>query len=320
MSRVIVGACLLVFGIGLSGAQSAPQDLKVDTLDLVVRDAGRSRTIPVLIYLPTDKKPAPVVLFSHGLGGDRTGSAYWGQHLARHGYLGVFLQHPGSDDRVWRDVPLVRRMAALRGAATAEQFLHRTADVRMVLDTLTTWQADPAHPLGGRLAMDRVAMSGHSFGAVTTQAVSGQSAAVQGRRLVDPRIKAAIIMSPSVPAAGTPEHAFGGVTIPWLLMTGTRDTSAIGDATVQSRLGVFPALPPGGKYELVLFEGQHSAFTGRDLPGDRLERNPNHHRAITAIGTAFLDAWLRKDSVARAWLDGDGPRSVLEPRDSWKKK
>jgi len=316
MKSAVAGLLIAVLG-WTSGLQDSKTPV---SLDLVVRDAARARNIPVLIYLPSDTKPAPVVLFSHGLGGNRTGSAYFGQHLAKSGYVGVFLQHPGSDDSVWRDVPLLRRMAALRAAANAEQFLQRTADVRAVLDTLTKWQADPAHQLRGRLDLDRVAMSGHSFGAVTTQAVSGQSAAVQGKRLTDPRIKAAIIMSPSLPATGTPENAFGSVTIPWLLMTGTRDEAAIGDATAQSRRGVFPALPPGGKYELVLFDEQHSAFTDRDLPGDRVGRNPKHHGAINAIATAFLDAWLRKDPVARAWLDGDGPRSVLDPRDTWKKK
>jgi predicted dienelactone hydrolase len=317
--RVVLGVCLALLGASLLYAQSTPA-AEITTLDLVVRDEARSRNIPVLIYLPVATAPAPVVLFSHGLGGDRTGSAYFGRHLATSGYVGVFLQHPGSDDRVWREVPALRRMAALRGAATPEQFLHRTADVRVVLDTLTTWQRAASHPLRGRLDMDRIAMSGHSFGAVSTQAVSGQFGAGQGRRLTDARIKAAIIMSPSLPATGTPEQAFGRVTIPWLLMTGTRDEAAIGDATVESRLGVFPALPTGGKYELVLFDGQHSAFTDRDLPGDRIERNPNHHRAISRISTAFLDAWLKKDAAARAWLDGDGPRTVLEPRDRWQKK
>jgi len=56
------------------------------------------------------------------------------------------------------------------------------------------------------------------------------------------------------------------------------------------------------------------------LPGDKEARNPNHHRAILALSTAFWDAYLRGDAAARAWLDGDGPRSVLEPKDRWQKK
>jgi hypothetical protein len=83
---------------------------------------------------------------------------------------------------------------------------------------------------------------------------------------------------------------------------------------------VYPALPPGGKYELVLEGAEHSAFSDRALPGDRERRNPDHHRAILALSTAFLDAWLRDDGASRKWLDGDGPRSVLEKGDRWQRK
>jgi hypothetical protein len=103
-------------------------------------------------------------------------------------------------------------------------------------------------------------------------------------------------------------------------MTGTRDASPIGNASAASRLEVFQALPPSSKYELVLDDAEHSAFTDRSLPGDRGPRNPAHHQAILAISTAFWDAYLRQDSAARAWLDGSGPRTVLEPRDNWTMK
>ena len=76
----------------------------------------------------------------------------------------------------------------------------------------------------------------------------------------------------------------------------------------------------GGKYELVLYGAEHSAFTDRELPGDSLERNPNHHRVILALSTAFWDAWLRGNNDARAWLDGAGPYSVMEIQDRWQRK
>lgn len=285
--------------------------------DLVVSDEARGRNIPVLVYMPSGSTAAPVVLFSHGLGGSRTGSAYLGRHWAARGYVAVFLQHPGSDESVWRDVPQAKRMAALQRAANAQNFLLRVQDVKATLDELTRWNADNTHAWHGRLDLQRVGMSGHSFGAVTTQAVSGQGGIGPVNRLTDTRIKAAVVMSPSVPANVSPAAAFGKVSLPWLLMTGTRDQSVIGNTTVESRLRVFPALPPGGKYELVLFDGLHSAFTESDLPGDRGARNPNHHKAILAISTAFWDAWLRADPEARVWLDGAGPRKVLESRDRW---
>jgi hypothetical protein len=71
------------------------------------------------------------------------------------------------------------------------------------------------------------------------------------------------------------------------------------------------------RYELVLEGGEHSAFTERALPGERGKRNPNHHRAILAISTAFWDTHLCSDAAAREWLHGRGPRSVLEEKDRW---
>jgi hypothetical protein len=103
-------------------------------------------------------------------------------------------------------------------------------------------------------------------------------------------------------------------------MTGTKDTSAIGSQSVESRLAVFPALPEGRAYEVVLHDAEHSAFTDRGLPGDREPRNPNHHRVILALSTAFWDAYLRGDADARSWLDGDGPRTLLEANDRWQRK
>jgi hypothetical protein len=129
-----------------------------------------------------------------------------------------------------------------------------------------------------------------------------------------------VLFSPSSPRQGSPQQAFGGISMPWLLMTGTEDVAQIGGIDLASRLAVFPALPPGGKYELVLYGATHSAFSDQPLRGSSSGRNPNHHRAILALSTAFWDAYLRGDARARAWLDGAGPSQVLESRDRWQKK
>lgn len=290
------------------------------TLDLVVKDSGRSRQIPLRVYLPASTAPAPVLLFSHGLGGSRENNGYLGKHWAGRGYVAFFLQHPGSDEAVWRDPPASERMKDLRKAASLESFLERVGDVPEVLDQLGRWNGDPASPLHGRLDLAHVGMSGHSFGAITTQAVAGEKFRRVGRRFTDPRIDAALAMSPSQPRRGSAAEAFGEVRIPWLVMTGTEDVAKIGHQDVASRMAVFPALPPGGKYELVLDGAEHSAFNETGLPGDRRARNPNHHRVILALSTAFWDAWLKSDAVARAWLDGAGPAGVLEKGDRWRKK
>jgi hypothetical protein len=70
----------------------------------------------------------------------------------------------------------------------------------------------------------------------------------------------------------------------------------------------------------VLDRGEHSAFSDRALPGDKEKRNPNHHRVILALSTAFWDTWLRGDPAAKLWLDGVGAKSVLEKGDLWQRK
>lgn len=318
-------ACLA--GVALSRATSTydplevPRNARVVTLDLPVRDSVRHREIPVRIYLPPGTASVPVILFSHGLGGSREGSTYLGHHWAARGYLVVYLQHPGSDAAVWQDLPAAARLAALTRAANLENFVLRVQDVRAVLDQLEAWNRQPGHPLSGRLDLKHIGMSGHSFGAVTTEAVSGERFLLSGQRYTDPRIRAAIAFSPSAPREGLdPAAAFGSVTIPWMLMTGTRDVSPIGETDAASRLLVFPALPAGGKYQVVLDGAEHSAFTDGALPADQGRRNPNHHRVILALSTAFWDSWLRGDAAARRWLDGDGPRSVMETKDGWERK
>jgi predicted dienelactone hydrolase len=322
----IVSAVLVLAPfVGAAGPGEAYDPLALaagppEQADLVVLDASRQREIPLRVYSPRGESRSPVVLFSHGLGGSREGSAYLGRHWAARGYVAVFLQHPGSDASVWQDVPAGRRRGAMEGAASGRNFLLRVKDVPAVLDQLDRWNAEKGHPLAGRLDLGRVGMAGHSFGAMTTQAVSGQ-AFPGGRSFADPRIRAAVVMSPSAPRrGGDPATAFGRVAVPWLLMTGTKDVAPIGGISLESRLAVFPALPPGGKYELVLDGAEHSAFTDRGLPGDSTPRNPNHHRAILALSTAFWDAHLRGDEAARRWLDGEGPRSVLEAGDRWQRK
>lgn len=297
-----------------------PTDKLPPPVDLSVHDTARKRDIPVRIFLPISTKPAPVVLFSHGLGGSREGSPFLGEQWAARGYAVVYLQHAGSDSAVWKDVTPAERMVALKSAASLPNYLARVKDVPAVLDQLAAWNKETGHALAGRLDLEHVGMSGHSFGAMTTQSVSGESIGGMGTRFTDPRIHAAIAFSPDIPSKGDPKAAFATVSIPWMLMTGTKDVSVVSKATVESREAVFPALPPGDKYEVVLENAEHSAFTDRPLPGDQQPRNPNHHRVILALSTAFWDAYLKGDADAKAWLNSDGPRQVMESGDRWQRK
>lgn len=289
-------------------------------LDLTVDDVHRQRQLPIRVYLPADTHPAAVVLFSHGLGGSCKNNPYLGNHWAKRGYVAVFVQHPGSDISVWKDVSLKDRLAAMNKAANAQNYLLRVEDIPAVLDQLEIWNAEEGHKLFGRLDMKYIGMSGHSFGAVTTQAVSG-AANRRGKQLfTDARIDAAVAFSPSTPKGTDAKTAFAKVSIPWMLMTGTKDLSVIGDADMTSRLAVFEALPPKDKYEVVLYNAEHSAFGDRALPGDNETRNPNHHKVILALSTAFWDTYLKHDAASKEWLNSPAPKSIMEEKDRWQTK
>ena len=151
-------------------------------IDLIVKDDARSREIPIRVYLPEETSAAPVVLFSHGLGGSRENNPYLGNHWAARGYVAVFITHPGSDDSVWRGKPFAQRLLAMKQAANLENFLLRVKDVPAVIDQLERWNKADGNELEGRMDLEHIGMCGHSFGAVTTQAVSGQRYSTRMRR------------------------------------------------------------------------------------------------------------------------------------------
>jgi len=280
-------------------------------------DESRERTVPVKVYLGPGDGARPVVLFSHGLGGSREGVAYLGEYWAANGYVAVFLQHPGSDEDVWKDVAPRERMAAMKEAASLKNAIARIADVSFVLDELERWNETEGHELRGRLDLDRVGMSGHSFGARTTQIVMGRRMP-RGRSFAEPRLDAFLPFSPSV-GRGDAGEAFGHIEAPVLCVTGTEDDSPLDPSTTpESRREVYAALPAGDKYELVFDGGTHFDFSDHEVRG-RGERSPRIHPAVQAISTRFWDAYLKGDEAAKQWLQSKRPRedAPLAEGDVW---
>ncbi len=291
-------------------------DTKIESKTFEVKDAKRGRTLPIRVYLPASEKPAPVVIFSHGLGGSRDNNPYLGNHWAKRGYAVVFVQHPGSDESVWKDTPAADRIGELRKAASLDAYMDRTKDIPAVIDALTAWNAEKDHALKGRLDLEHLGMSGHSFGAQTTQAMAGQTAARGRLSFGEKRIDAAVMMSPSPPSMSDPAEAFASIKIPCLLMTGTEDDSPIGNTTPADRLKVFPNIANAPAWEVVFDKGNHMTFGERPLAGEAVG-DPRYHKAILALTTAFWDAELKGDSAAKSWLNGAGARSVLKTEDKW---
>lgn len=292
---------------------------KVSTLKGVWQDDRRDRDVPWLIRYPVNAEgPRPVMVFSHGLGGSREGLARMSEFLASHGYVVVHVQHKGSDVSIWKgvrpDPATADRGAMLRLASDPEVLLNRFADIPFALKQLEAMSE--AGDLAGRIDMGRVAMSGHSFGAVTTQAVSGQVYPGGSSMPVD-GFRAFIAMSPSGDRDGNDKAAFANVSQPFLMMTGTEDGFALNPSveSAEDRLRPYHALPDGLPAVLVNLEGgDHFVFSGSILAKGPRPKDPRHHEIVDAAVLAFLDAYLLDDPAAREWLVSGLP--VLAGKDA----
>jgi len=307
MKHKILAVWLLFLGLSpaMFAATNAVEIFRADWLD-----AARNRTVPVKIYLPKPAaKPAPVIIFSHGLGGSCEGYGYLGEYWAGHGYVSVHVQHPGSDSAVWLDSIDGGPMAAMRrSVGNLQNAIDRPRDVSFAIDRLTALNRDPSSPLHGRLDLARIGVAGHSFGAFTTLAIAGQTFPASGKvnSFADPRVKAALPMSASVPALKSRlDETYAPIRIPCLHMTGTEDDSPLGETKAGQRRVPFDHCKNSDQYLLTLRDADHMTFAGLGgtvLGGDNDER---FQKLICRCSLAFWDAYLRSDAKAKAWLTND---------------
>jgi predicted dienelactone hydrolase len=283
----------------------------VHTIDQQWRDTARERDLPVRIHLPAGGGRSPVILFSHGLGGSRAGGQRWGQAWAADGFISVHLQHPGSDESLWKDRNAVAGFANLKRAMNAANGLLRAGDVRFALDEIARRKA-AGMPEFANADTGRIGMSGHSFGARTTITVVSQ--------LADPRIRAAIAFSPVGEAdEAANRQRSGRIAIPFLNLTGTEDRVPIlNDVAPEERRVPFRYMPGPDKYLLVLNGADHMVFNGDPDARRWSDANRNVHAPLIERATAtFWRAYLRDDARARRELGGGAMAAAVGANGEW---
>ena len=325
---VLIG--LAGFHVPLSAAQtSAAVEYKKVAGTFVVEiarydwsDTKRDRKVPVKIYYPKGPGPFPIIIFSHGLGGSREGYEYLGQHWASYGYVSVHLQHIGSDRAVWEGVQPAEIMQKMRDAAmNLDNAANRPKDVSFAIDQLEKMNREDSN-FKGRLDLTRIGVGGHSFGAFTALAIAGQT--FGGERgnvsFVDPRVKAVIAMSaPVTPNQARVESAFDRVKVPCFHMTGTRDSSPIGETRPEDRRIPFDRCHTSDQYLVIFKDGDHMVFSGRGgMRGG--EKDALYQSYIRVSSVAFWDAYLKEDAKAKKWLTGNGFQATLGSDGTFEKK
>lgn len=236
--------------------------------DLDWLDESRERPVPVRLYKPITSSPAapaPLIVFSHGIGGSRLGYSYLGSYWASHGLASLHVQHVGSDRSIWFGNPF-NLISRLQEAAQEQEALARVFDLRFALTQML------GNPLGQAINPHQIIAAGHSYGANTTLLTSGarvyQNAIPIDLR--DPRIKAAILISaPRFYGQNAVDSILQPVRLPTLHITATEDNIQIPGyfSGYPDRLAIFEAIGSERKALAVFEGGSHSMFTDRTRSG-----------------------------------------------------
>jgi dienelactone hydrolase len=217
-ARALAGCALaaVVCAIGTSASPSVARAaapgapaFRVHTFRFVDRSRtirlpdGRSvpRPLDTVVRTPSPPGPHPLIVFGHGFA--LAPSTYRGllDAWARAGYVVAAPVFPLTN-------------AGAPGGPDESDLVNQPRDVSVVVSSLLALSARPGGVLAGSIDASRIAVAGHSDGAVTALAVA------YDRRFRDTRVRAAIVLSGATPSGMGPFPRRGP---PLLAVQGTAD-------------------------------------------------------------------------------------------------
>ncbi len=193
--------------------------------------------------------PYPLVVYSHGSGGLRYIHSRYTETIASHGYVVAAPDHTGNTA-----VDLILQSTA-DPMVTA---LNRPDDVRAVIDELANPASAVAGGLDGHVDLERVAVTGHSFGGFTSYAVVGGYENPAGATEPDDRVDAVITLAPAASAEWLTDPMLEAVDVPSLVFGATDDTSTPIDPNVTRPWALTTGRP---SYRVDLVSAEHQTFT-----------------------------------------------------------
>jgi dienelactone hydrolase len=263
------------------------------------------------IVYPAERGRFPLVVLSQGARSSPAMYARLAQHWAARGYVVLQPIPPelapiGSDPRA----PASRRLPASVDA--------RIAEIAHTLGGLDQIEAR-VRPLRGRLDREHVALVGHSIGGLAALLAAGPKLAYAADGApAETRVAgvdAVVLIGDPSRTGIVPPDAWRTLPQPALLATGSADQ---GEAPPGSRPGAVFALGqaagPAARHELDV-RGMDVCLGGvlcRAPPGTTADLAALG--AIAESSAAFLDAYLRSDAEAAAWLRRDDPAGMANGR------
>jgi predicted dienelactone hydrolase len=313
----------------LAGApiESKEGALAVETSDdLSVKDAVRNKDLSYKVYYPKTGGPYPVILFSHGFGGNKDAFSPISKHWASHGYVVIHPTHAdglgrqkverkssGDDKTAARG----RFSGLMSGLNDPEKINDRVADLVLLLDNLDNLPKT-VPGLTGKIDSTCVGVAGHSFGAYTTMLIGGVTAdlgAEKGKSFYDKRVKCILpISGQGTGQQGLTSKSWEALKLPMMTITGTRD-QGVGGQGVDWKKEPFNYSPAGDKYLVVIEGANHLSFGG----GLGL-RTTDITDVVKLCSTVYWNAYLKKLEVAKKYLQPDALVKDSDSKCTFEKK
>lgn len=263
------------------------------------------RDLSFRIVGPTKGGPYPLLVISHGMYGSETGLDPLVQYWASAGY--VIIQPTHDDSLRYADAETRRKAlsGSLDNIGSAPQ---RPKDIKLIIDSLDQI-AKLAPALANRIDRTKLGMGGHSFGAWTTQMISGMSVRGQAPNK-DDRFQAFLVISPQGMGPGINEDSYKTMKGPMMMITGDKDAGrGSGDPKVYRR-HAFDHAAPGDKSLVWLKDAAHN-FGGINGQMARMlnpsimgGQNDLHVRQVQSASLAFWDATMKNSQEAKSYLAG----------------
>lgn len=230
--------------------------------------AGRTLLTDLLYPAAPAVGPFPLVVFAHGYGQSVATYTELLRSVASGGYIVAAPEFPLTS-------------TAIPGPPVRIDVLNQPADMSFLIGAVEQASAGPG-PISGRVAPGKIAVMGHSDGAVTAAAVAYNSCCA------DPRVGAAIILSGAESDfRGT---WFGGASPPLLAVHGDADT-----------------VNPLPSSERLYSSSNTDSFLVTVTGGTHLEPFTNDpvRSLVGRVVVDFLDTELRREPAALSRLRTD---------------